>query len=306
MAKKIFNSPVGLIAALLVAVDPLLTFNSTQLLRGPLLLVLTMAIVSAVLYQKKGSWILTALCLLTISIGLNRVTLSLGITAGLVLYAGVSLLFTQSLRPRWTHLLSGIVASIIAQIHTRTSLGNPNTSGLLGVLDTFPKSRFPNFTNPFFNELNTGTDPFSRYWDIIQYLPIAMSQALVHPYPWIANSTWEIAFAGYMVWWYLLLVLALLGLLISKLTWDRSMILSLCIVLLGGLSMADPVISGLIRWRLPIVVLTLIWSSRGIWYLVREYETKKIFRLKRTTSSPPSTLPNLATTMDLNPTDDLD
>ena len=299
---KIFNRPVGILAAFLVAIDPLLIYNSTQLLRGSLLLALTMVIILAILYQKRGSWILTGSCLLLISIGLNRPTLSLGITAALIVYAGVSLLFTRSLRPRWTHLLSSIVVSVIAQ-KLKTGIGG-NTSSFLDLLNAWPRDRFPYFTNAFFNELNTGAEPFTNYWDVVQYLPLAIFKAIVYPYPWIANSTWEIAFAGYMLWWYLVILLAVLGLLMSRITWDRFMILSLSIVLIVGLAMVGPIISGLIRWRLPIIMLTIIWSSRGIWYLVSEYEAKKILRLNRTTSNPPSPLPNLATTMDSDSPDD--
>ncbi len=299
---KIFNRPVGILAAFLVAIDPLLIYNSTQLLRGSLLLALTMVIILAVLYQKKGSWILTGSCLLLISLGLNRPTLSLGIAATLIVYAGFSLLFTRTLRPRWTHLLTSIGTVLIAQ-KLKTGIGG-SASSFLDLLNIFPRDRFPYFTNAFFNELNTGTEPFTNYWDVVEYLPLAIFKAIVYPYPWIANSTWEIAFAGYMLWWYLLLVLAVLGLLVSKMTWNRFMVLSLSIVLVVGLAMVGPVISGLIRWRLPIIALTIIWSSRGIWYLVSEYETEKIIRFKRTISRPRPSIPNLASTMDLDTPDD--
>ena len=311
LGTNLFNHRVGLLSGIIATLDPLLIYESTQFLRDTILAGLVMVILlPAVLYRRYPipSWILGSFCLLVLGFGLNRVPLVLAIFSTFLAGSFLSTVFRGRLTlPSWYITLNtGIVAGVTLFI-TRAK-GQAGRLSYLEMINNYgERIANPNFTNRFFNELNTGIGPFQNWGELFLYLPIAGLKALFYPFPWLADTKIELAFSIYMVWWYGIIALALVGLVRVRWTWPRFLTLIFIGVLLVGLGMVGPVISGLIRWRLPVTLIVIIWASEGVWYLwylVRKYETKKIFRPKRTTSSPRPTVSGLDTTMDSNSSDD--
>ena len=144
--------------------------------------------------------------------------------------------------------------------------GGNASDGLLGVVNGYGgRLKNAGFTNVFFNELNSGFGPFANYWEIMLYLPEAAFKGLVLPYPWLANSSIELVAGAYMLWWYTLLGLGFAG---ASMTlqkrpndWNTLVFFGIVMALAIGLGSIGLIMSGLFRWRMPIALIIIIWSS---------------------------------------------
>lgn len=278
LGREAFGPKVGYTAAVLVAVDPFLIYQSTQLLRDILLTFVVLVGFLGMLSTMKEEnnpilWIIGLGGLVLCSVGLNRSLLVVGVGSGFLVW---SLVLLVSRRKYLIPLFYSVVASLVGlgghQI--QRGVGPPiEQGGVLSSVNAYGnRLADPPHTYDFFNVLNTAVGPFENYFQVISYLPIAASRALVLPYPWLATNQFEWAFGLYMVWWYGLIFLALGGLLLTKWTKEKGLGLVVVVGLLVGLGMTAAVMSGLIRWRMPVTILVLVWAGLGLVHYKRPFD----------------------------------
>jgi len=264
---RLFDRRTALVAALLVAVDPSLAYWSTQLLRDSLLVLL---VIGAVYFAVNGyrsslrSAAAISACLLGVIL-FGRVPLAASVGLAITLSTVAGLVARGQVLRVWALASVGMLGAGGFMMGMRIyQAGFAFLSKPLEYINQIGPGLAGSLSHiPFFDELNTPVGPFESYAELGLFAPEAVMRATVLPFPWLANSPVEMLFALAAIWWYTMLALAVVGMVSSPWNAKRLFVLGLVVVLLWSLGTSIMNMAGLVRWRLPVEALVLIWAARG-------------------------------------------
>lgn len=261
--ERIGSLTAAKITGVVLTIDPYMIYLSTQYLRDSLIL-LSLSLVVYSLTIKKDKTLIVSTAALVFLRSIQAIAVS-------------PLFFLVGFKRRSIVLSLGVIAvyifvfsSVTYGTDLTTSVPippNANTTGdpHIEFFDT------PGIENIPYN------DPWKRGFQIFN--PLLYAEAfrvlIMFPYPWSANTPVELAFGGYMAYWYLFVALGIVGL-IAKPKLPRDIkLLALWGIIIGVMLVVAVGQQGpLVRWRLQPYYLMIPAISMGVSYIMT-YEVRR-------------------------------